>query len=268
MSVRCHAGKHTQSFPNENPLNPRVDRIVVFPLREGVSRLFWDAALSQRMDATKCIPYTGRRGESAMKVKRWLTRGFLVAIVVVYAPYVWFWATVPVIAPQAAKPADAALIFGALVRSGEVSALHAERLDTGAMLWGDGVVDTLVASNAVRAAGIMKDYLVTQGVPAEAVEIDGQAQATPDTCVAEAARPTARSVILISQAYHLPRIALQCRRLGVTGQYVKSIREPSVDPASLWTKIRVRAVRYTREAVLVWAELLGQYRVLERATSP
>lgn len=203
-----------------------------------------------------------------MKLWRWASRGCLAAVIVVYAPYLWLWATVPLQAPQAAQPADAALIFGALVRSGEVSALHSERLDTGAMLWGDGTVDTLVVSNAARAAGIMKEYLIVQGVPAAAIEIDGQAQATPDTCVAEAARATARRVIMVSQAYHLPRIALQCRRLGVDGQYVKSIRNSSADAASLWTKIRVRSLRYTREALLVWAELLGQYRWLERATAP
>lgn len=203
-----------------------------------------------------------------MTAMRWMLRGFVAAVVLVYAPLVWLWVVVPIVPPQMAKPADAALIFGALVRSGEVSALHAERLDTGVLLWDRGEVSTLVVSNAARAAGIMKGYLLDQGVPASAIEVDGQAQATPDTCVAEAARPVPRDVILVSQAFHLPRIALQCRRLGVSGQYVHSIRGGDAQSVGLWTKVRVRSGRYTREAVLIWAELLGQYRRLEEAVSP
>lgn len=203
------------------------------------------------------------------KMMRWLFRLLPVAGVAFFTPLLWLWLTVPIVPYQMAKPADAALIFGALVRSGDVSPLHSERLDTGVMLWRDGVVETLVASNAARAAGIMKTYLEEQGVPATAIEVDGLALATPDTCVAEAARDEARQVIMVSQAFHLPRIALQCRRLGVTGQYIEATRaNPTAEAPSIWTIIRVRGLRYTREATLIWAELLGQYRRLEQAVSP
>ena len=190
-------------------------------------------------------------------------------LAVVYGPLLWLWATVPIVTPLEAKPADAALIFGALVRSETISPLHAERLDTGVDLFQRGVVPVVVVSNASLAAQVMADYLETQGVPREAIELDGLALATPDTCVAEAARAEPRRVILVSQAYHLPRIALQCRKLGVVGQYVSALREDrSVEEAAPWTKLRVRATRHTREALLIWAELLGQYRRLEQAVSP
>ncbi len=200
---------------------------------------------------------------------RWLTITLGLWAAVLFAPLGWLWVTVPLSTVESARPGDAVLIFGALVRSGAVSPLHAERLDTGVTLWREGKAETLVVSNAARAAEVMAAYLRSQGVPEEVIEIDGQATSTPDTCVAEAARATPREVLLVSQAFHLPRIALQCRRLGVRGQYVAAMRaEAAAADAPLWTVVRVRARRHTREALLVWAELLGQYRALERAVSP
>ncbi|WP_138466494.1 YdcF family protein [Poseidonocella sp. HB161398] len=199
---------------------------------------------------------------------RWLLAILGAGLAVVFGPLLWLWLTVPVVTAEAARPADAALIFGALVRDGAISPLHAERLDTGAELYETGKAQVIVVSNAQRAAGIMKDYLLERGVPEARIEVDGAAQSTPDTCVTEAARDRPRSVQLVSQAYHLPRIALQCRRLGVRGQYVAAIRKEGDEGASLWTKIRVRSSRHTREALLVWAELLGQYRELERSDWP
>ncbi|WP_172329985.1 YdcF family protein [Mangrovicoccus sp. HB161399] len=189
-------------------------------------------------------------------------------VAVVFGPLVWLWLTVPIETVETARPAEAALVFGALVRDGAISPLHAERLETGIALLDAGKTGVIVVSNAERAASIMKDYLLERGVPEARIEVDGEALSTPDTCVSEAARAEPRSVQLVSQAYHLPRIALQCRRLGVRGQYVAAIRKEGDEGTSLWTKIRVRSSRHTREALLVWAELLGQYRELERSVSP
>lgn len=188
---------------------------------------------------------------------------------VLVAPLLWLWLTVPIVTVERAEPGEAVLVFGAIVRDRTISPLHLERLETGVALWEAGKAQVVVVSNAALAARVMADYLETRGLPPEDIEIDGQATSTPDTCVAEAGRPEARSVLMVSQAYHLPRIALQCRKLGVKGQYVAAIRSEAeaADP-DLWTLIRVRGGRHLREAALVWAELLGQYRRLERWVSP
>lgn len=199
---------------------------------------------------------------------RWIWRLLMGGVILVFGPFVWLWVFTPVMAHQLARPADAALIFGALVRSESISPLHAERLDTAVALYDAGKVPVLVASNATRASEIMGAYLTTAGVPEGAIELDGQAQATPDTCVAEAARDTSRRVIMISQAYHLPRIALQCRKLGITGQYIRAERATPHQDQSFGTKVRVRTTRYTREALLIWAEILGQYRRLDEVVPP
>ncbi|MBE3639165.1 SanA/YdcF family protein [Mangrovicoccus algicola] len=195
---------------------------------------------------------------------RWGLAVIGACLAVIFAPLLWLWLTVPIRTVDSAAPADAAVIFGALVRDGAISPLHAERLETGVALYRAGKAQVIVVSNAQRAATIMKDFLLEQDVPEARIEIDGAAVSTPDTCVSEAARAEPREILLVSQAYHLPRIALQCRRLGVSGQYVAAIRQTGEDGTSLWTKIRVRSLRHTREALLVWAELLGKYRELER----
>ena len=158
-------------------------------------------------------------------------------------------------------PAEAALIFGALVRGGQISPLHAERLDTGVELLKAGKVEKLVVSNAPKAAMIMAEYLRDRGVPDNAIEVDKNALKTPHTCANEIGRQQQRSVILISQRFHLPRIAYQCRKQGLTGQYVEADR-PHHEVSSARSPVavlRIRATRYVREAVLVWASLIGAY---------
>lgn len=166
-----------------------------------------------------------------------------------------------IVRADSSRQADAALIFGALVRDGQISPLHAERLDTGVALYNAGKVSKLVVSNAPRAAAIMADYLRDQGIPDTVIEIDANALKTPHTCANEMDRQGQRKTILISQRFHLPRIAYQCRKLGLTGQYVEA-DQPHHEVSAARSPVavlRVRTTRYVREAVLVWASLVGAY---------
>ena len=167
-------------------------------------------------------------------------------------------ATTPTLDLQEAQPADAALVFGAVVRNGVISPLHAERLDAASALYERGIIPEIVVSNQQLAAKFMRDYLITKDVPEHAIRLDGRAERTPDTCRAEARRAQPRRVIMISQRFHLPRLALQCRNLGVQGQYLMADSSTRA-PASFWTRLKVRSTRTAREAALIWAELLGLY---------
>ncbi len=174
------------------------------------------------------------------------------------APWVWQTLSTPITTFKGATSADAALIFGAVVRGGQISPLHRERLDTGVALWRRGTVKTLVVSNAPSAARTMQKYLEAQNVPADAIAMDTTAIRTPDTCKAEAARQDPRSVIFVSQKFHLPRIALHCARYGLDAQFVAADHS---DRAWLgtWTTLRVRTGRWIREAALIWGVLLNLY---------
>lgn len=191
-----------------------------------------------------------------------LLKVLVLAALIVYTPLLYFRATTDITSTHDAQNAEAVLVFGALVRQGQISALHAERLDSAADLLDRGIVSKIVVSNAARAAEVMRDYLIDTGVPDAAIELDPNAPATPDTCVTELDRPDARPVILLSQSFHLPRIAFQCGNLGLTGQYVAAA--PTADRSQTGTlrTIWIRAWRHTREALLIWSEILGVYRTL------
>ena len=57
-------------------------------------------------------------------------RMIAVLALIIYGPLIYQRVTTPMLSAVQAKQADAVLVFGALVRNGQISALHAERLDT------------------------------------------------------------------------------------------------------------------------------------------
>ena len=194
-------------------------------------------------------------------MRRWLRR-LLVLACVIYGPLIYLHLTTDIRTGAEAEPAQAAIVFGAVVRGGQISALHAERLDTARALLERGTVSLIVVSNAERAAEAMRAYLTANGVPDAAIQIDGTALATPDSCLREFQRPTRRRVILISQRYHLPRIALQCAGYRLEAQFIAAERGRANPEIGLAQRLWIRLRRHTREALLVWSEMLGLYRTL------
>ncbi len=181
---------------------------------------------------------------------------------VVFAPLVLARLNYPAPDIEEIAPADAALVFGALVRGGVISPLHAERLAAARALLEDGKVSRIVVSNAPQAAQEMAVHLVKAGVPAQLIEIDGTAIKTPDTCKAELARPKTRRVVFVSQSFHLPRISVHCARLGLLGQGLaaEAFGVPDGEALPLWRVAQIRIRRHLREAVLLWSVILGVYR--------
>lgn len=168
-------------------------------------------------------------------------------------------------APQSIEQlekSDAVLVFGALVRNGKVSPLQHERLMAAKQLVDNGLVDKIVVSNEHSAARVMYEYLIQQKVQASRLEIDGGANKTPDTCRNEKATNKQRSLIFLSQNYHLSRLYYQCKRLGVKGQLFAADSLGIVDRTKTpwWVKLRVRSLRYGREAALTWIVIPGVYK--------
>ena len=174
------------------------------------------------------------------------------------APWCILRVITPIYTPQDAPKAEAALIFGAVVRNSEISEFHAQRLDTAVDLIKMGKVSKLVVSNRAHAAGLMRDYLVAQGIPEDAIEMDTLAERTADTCIAEQATHPNRDVVFVSHRFHLPRIALQCQNHGVEGA---SVARPAFGPETypIGDIIWYRGGRFLRENVLIWGAILGFY---------
>lgn len=155
--------------------------------------------------------------------------------------------------------ADAAIVFGALVRDGRISPLHEERLRAAIDLLDRQVVQSIVVSNTRDAALRMALFLEDQGIPRTAIEIDDQAVKTPDTCRYEVSRGLERRVIFISQGFHIPRLSWLCEREGLSGQSLAAEAYRAADAGSLpfWRVAQIRLHRHLREAVLFWAALVG-----------
>jgi len=158
---------------------------------------------------------------------------------------------------------DAVIIFGTLVNeSGDISPLLKERLDAGKAVLEEGKAKSIVVSNTEAAANVMADYLFTSGIDRNLVEIDIQADKTPDTCSYEKEiYPESRELIFVSQGFHLPRLLYQCNKLTVEGIAFPAEALSTIDRSeySFLTKFRVRTTRYIREAGLAWLAFLNIY---------
>ena len=122
------------------------------------------------------------------------------------------------------RPADVAVVFGAKVYAhGGLSTSLEDRVRTAADLYRAGLVTRLVMSGAVGETGVdetesMRDRAVQLGVPADAIVLD-HAGVNTDATVRNtmrlvAGRPGAR-VLAVSQFYHLPRIKMAYRAVGL-----------------------------------------------------
>jgi vancomycin permeability regulator SanA len=120
--------------------------------------------------------------------------------------------------------ADVAIVFGNKVEpSGRPSKRLAARLEAARLLYRDGRVRTIFASGGTGVEGfdesrVMKEWLVTRGVPDSAVVADPNGVTTASTC-ANAERWMAarrcRTADVVSQWFHLRRARLACESAGI-----------------------------------------------------
>ncbi|MFN8424425.1 MAG: YdcF family protein [Anaerolineae bacterium] len=115
---------------------------------------------------------------------------------------------------------SAALVFGAGIwPDGSPTPILYDRVRTAAELYAAGKVDGVVMSGAVGANG--RDEPVTMarlaeafGVPARAITLDGNGTSTFGSCAGWLAdrmrRRSNEGVVLVTQAYHMPRALLAC----------------------------------------------------------
>ena len=162
------------------------------------------------------------------------------------------------------KKYDAVIIFGAYLSSdGQPTEILKERLNAGIILYQDKKVEKLVVSNTSEAAEAMKNYLIKQGIEDDAIELDEEADNTPDSCKKEKSLyQNTRNLIFISQGYHLPRLLYQCKKVGIQGVAIGAEKFETIDKSStpVIQKYWIRSKRHFREALLDWLVVLGIYR--------
>ena len=119
---------------------------------------------------------------------------------------------------------DVALVLGSKVElDGRPSVRLQARLDRAVELYRQGWFPTLIVSGGLGKEGydegvVMRQYLVSQGIPAERVITDSQGTTTYASAVntrALAAKHHFKSVMVVSQWFHLPRCRLALERCGL-----------------------------------------------------
>ncbi len=122
---------------------------------------------------------------------------------------------------QTAPHEGTAIVFGAgLTRTGLPTPILRDRVETAAELYFAGKVDTLLMSGTTEAdfysePEAMRQYAMSLGVPASAIEIDDAGYRTYDTCYRAKVTFGLGSVLLVTQSFHMPRALFICDALGL-----------------------------------------------------
>ena len=105
------------------------------------------------------------------------------------------------------------LVLGAAAHGNRLSDILRDRVDTAIELYDAKKISVLVMSGAQNEVEAMKKYAVEHNIPKEAVAEDARGLNTM-TSVRNIAELN-RSVIIVSQKYHLPRALFIANTLGI-----------------------------------------------------
>ena len=165
---------------------------------------------------------------------------------------------------------DCILILGARVfDDGSVSAMLEDRLDRGIELYFAGVSNKILVSGDHGTEGYdevnaMKDAAMAQDVPSEDIFMDHAGFATYDSFYRAGAIFGVKKVVIVTQAYHLPRALWIARALGLeavgvscdtrryAGQLYRDVREILARDKDFFKCILKPLPRYLGEAIPIW----------------
>jgi vancomycin permeability regulator SanA len=123
--------------------------------------------------------------------------------------------------PNQVPPAPVALVLGAgLNRDGTPGLVLRDRVRTATELYTSGVVEKLLMSgdNSTEyydEPGAMKEFALSLGVPEEDIVLDFAGRRTYDSCYRAKAIFGVDRMIVVTQAYHLPRAMFLCNAFDI-----------------------------------------------------
>jgi SanA protein len=121
-----------------------------------------------------------------------------------------------------------AIVFGAgLWRDGSPTPVLIDRVTTAANLYFAGKVEKLLMSGDNRFVDYnepeaMRQLALSLGVPEDAIVLDYAGRRSYDTCYRAKVIFKVDQAILVTQAFHMPRVIYLCNRLGVDSVGVES----------------------------------------------
>ena len=125
------------------------------------------------------------------------------------------------LASQKSRKADAVVVLGAKVRKdGSMSLMLKERVDLGIQAYKQGLADRIIMSGDHGTGGYdevstMKTYAIEKGVPSEHIFKDHAGFSTYETMYRAKDVFRAKSIIVVTQNYHLYRAVYDAGALGL-----------------------------------------------------
>lgn len=150
-------------------------------------------------------------------------RLFLAVLVTVLA--IWMSFVVAIVDSgwrEGAQRADAIVVLGAAQYEGRPSPVLKARLEHAAALWARGLAPRMIVTggrgvgDTTSEAAVGKHYLVQHGVPADSIALDIEGLTTSQSMLAVRrilGREAYPAVILVSDPFHMLRLAILARRL-------------------------------------------------------
>ena len=160
-----------------------------------------------------------------------------ILIDIAYAPQI--------VSVDSAPAAPVGIVFGAgLAPGGEPSPLLAERLETALELWRAGKVQRLLLTGNAGAhhdeIRAMRHYLVSAGVPEQALVADLEGTSTFDSCWRARSVFGVQSALLITQRFHLPRALFLAAHAGMSARGVAAGGRPRWTSLAVWREFLAR----------------------------
>ncbi len=162
-----------------------------------------------------------------------------------------------------ARPASAIVVLGAAQYAGKPSPVLRARLDHAIDLWRRKLAPRIIFTggfgdrDTTSEAAVAQRYAIDHGVPARVIMIENAGRSTTESLGQVAAlmdaEPT-REVILVSDPFHMLRLAILARRFGLTPY-------PSPTRTSPISRSRAESWKYTlAESIKVPIAFLLQRR--------
>lgn len=123
-----------------------------------------------------------------------------------------------------ARPASAIVVLGAAQYVGRPSPVLRARLDHAVELWKKGLAPLLIVTggrgegDTTSEAAVSRRYALRRGVPDSAIVLENAGRTTRESLQGVAAIMSGRSkqdVILVSDPFHMLRLSIVARRLGL-----------------------------------------------------
>lgn len=192
-----------------------------------------------------------KRGRTTGLVRRpWLLLSVLLACAAGLAfPFAWQgWVETQyntvIYSAADVPPQRVALVLGARVYSnGRLSGMLRDRVETAVDLYKAGKVQKLLMSGdnstlEYNEPEAMAAHAIALGVPAEDIQPDYAGRRTYDSCYRAQAIFQVESLVIVTQAFHLPRALFLCNQLGIPSVGVAA-DQSRYDPRSLaWSETR------------------------------